>query len=98
MAASQLHTCPGLVLPESCHKGLRVLLPRLPSCLLVSPSVKAVPTGLVGSPRATPARPRGGVGLTGPLGRGMEGLIALGLASPVLGVSSSDPHWQPPGA
>lgn len=92
MAASPLHTCPGLVLPESCHKGLRVLPPRLPSCSLVSPSMKAVPMGLAGSPRATLARPWGGVGLTGPLGRGVEGLIALGLASPVLDVSSSDPH------
>lgn len=102
MAASQSHNCPGLVLPESCHKGLRVLLPRLPSCVLVSP-MEAVPMGLAGSPRPTlglePLWQGHGESWAslGPWAEGMEGLIALGLASPLLDLSSSDPRWQPPG-
>lgn len=76
-----------LALVRSCHKGPTVPLPGPPSPLLLSPQRKLPTLGQAGSPPSPLWQGQGEACVSlGPwAGEGMEGLIALGLALPLLG-------------
>lgn len=80
-------------LVQSCQEGLRVLLPGPPS-LLLSPQRKLPTLGQAGSPPSPHWQGQEQVCISlGPWAGGrVKGLIALGLAPPLLGIFSSDLH------